>query len=187
MFDRYPAPSLGARRVLRMAFLIEITLEDIVSLSFFLVEQRCYGSTHSHPWSAVLPPGLDAPGDQGSPIDRSIDLPSSPRPSFSAFDRSIFVARVKTWSAKKKKSGLPPSQDEIYSKRRLERIIFISVIYNRFYTLACKCGSSHSPSLFQRIAKLDCSCKQLTRYPNDLSNILETPVLDYFQIHKFPP
>ena len=36
MFDRYPAPSLGARRVLRMAFLIEITLEDIVSLSLSL-------------------------------------------------------------------------------------------------------------------------------------------------------
>lgn len=49
--DRYRAPSPGARRVLRMAFLIAITLEDIVSLSLslFLVEQRSYGSTHSHP------------------------------------------------------------------------------------------------------------------------------------------
>lgn len=34
--DRYRAPSPGARRVLRMAFLIAITLEDIVSLSLSL-------------------------------------------------------------------------------------------------------------------------------------------------------
>lgn len=117
-------------------------------------------------------------------IDRSPLLPSSLFLCFRSIDLRGTRENV---VSKRKKSGLPPSRDEIYSKRRLERIIFISVIYNRFYTLACKCGSSHSPSLFQRIAKLDCSCKQLTRYPNDLTNILETSVLDYFQIHKFPP
>lgn len=110
MFDRYPAPSLGARRVLRMAFLIEITLEDIVSLSLSLSFSLSNDATapptliRDRPCYLLVwtPPAIK---DLRS-IDRSIPLSSSPRPSFSAFDRSIFEARVKTWStldrAKKK-------------------------------------------------------------------------------------
>lgn len=55
--------------------------------------------------SAVLPPGLDASGDQGSPIDRSIDR--SPPRLPPVFDRSIFVGTRENLVVERvQKSGL---------------------------------------------------------------------------------
>lgn len=93
------APSLEARRVLRMAFLIAITLEDIVSLSLSNDTARL------HPLSSVIgtaTSGLDASGDQGDPdrsFDRSIrfvsfgsttiDLPSTCENTHTSFEEDI--------------------------------------------------------------------------------------------------
>lgn len=93
MFDRYPAPSLGARRVLRMAFLIEITLEDIVSLS----PSRWATMLRLHPLSSVIGRATSWSGRprrsriSDRSIDRSTSSPLVPL-SLLSIDRSSWHA-----------------------------------------------------------------------------------------------